>query len=206
MFEGKNEVNIIIAVILAIIGIVLIVQTIIQNRRLGNIDSWFLTNATVVNAVAQPVTTAAGHVPVDATNITHIPDTTARYTPRVVYKYNVNGKEFQSNQVFYGGDPQLNSTEITAFMDKFRIGSTIPIYYNPADPQQSYVVVTGHQSYWGIIFGVVLILLAFWVLNYDKIKISSHGVDITSETPNLTDMGPRPIAVTNTGATVGQLY
>ena len=203
---GTSNVNTIIAVILAILGIVLIVQNFLNNRRLANVENWYLTNATVVNAVAQPATPAAGHVPVDPSNITHIPDTTVRFIPRVVYKYTINGKEYQSNQIFYGGEPQLNSSEIGPFMDKFRVGTTIPIYYNPADAQQSYVVVSGHQNYWGIIFGVVLILLAFWALNYDKVKISSHGLDITSETPNLTEMGATTVTRTNNGATVGRLY
>lgn len=201
MTGGKGSLNIIIAVILAILGIVLIIQNIVQNRRYNNIRNWFLTNAIVVNAVAQPVTSSAGFVPVDPNNITLIADATARFIPQVIYRYNVNGIEFESNQLFYGKEQQLSSSEITNFMDKFRVGSTIPIYYNPSNPRESYVIVSGGQNYWGIIFGIILVILAFWVMNRNRIKISSSGIDIMSETPNLTEMGPVQIP-----GTIGRLY
>lgn len=204
MFEGKSQLNIIIAVILAILGIILIIQNIVQNQRLVSLGNWFLTNGIVINAVAQPATAPAGHVPTVSVNVYQIPDSTARYIPRIVYKYTVNGKEYQSNQLFYGGEPELSSSEIAPFMDKFRVGSAIPVYYNPSDPQQSYVILSKYRNYWGIVFGIILILLAFWVLNSDRIKITSQGIDITSETPSLTEMGPT--VRTNSGGWVGRLY
>lgn len=198
----KGNWNIIVAIILAIIGIVWIIATIVTNGKLNSATGWYLTNATITNSVAQPVIQATDYTSVQASQI-QLNNTTSSYIPRIVYTYTINGKNYQSNQVFYGVEQILNSSQIIPFMDKYRVGTTIPIYYNPANPQQAYIILSAHASYWGIILGIILILIAIWLYYYDRIKFSTSGIKISPASE--TSIGIKTFKKNN-DAKIGYLY
>ena len=59
--------------------------------------------------------------------------------PVVVYQYEVNGQRYQSQRI-KAGEQFLNVRVIgqaEATVNRYPIGSTVTVYYNPADPAES---------------------------------------------------------------------
>lgn len=59
--------------------------------------------------------------------------------PVVVYLYQVNGRQYQSQRI-KAGEQFLNvrlSGQAEATVQKYQIGSTVTVYYNPSNPAES---------------------------------------------------------------------
>jgi hypothetical protein len=59
--------------------------------------------------------------------------------PVVVYLYQVNGQQYQSQRI-KAGEQFLNvrlSGQAEATVQKYQIGSTVTVYYNPSNPAES---------------------------------------------------------------------
>lgn len=178
-------VNNIVALILGIVGIVWIIYGIWRNLKINRISSWPKTNALVLNSVAEPANSAAGNTYIEPRYIIATTDDQARYIPIVTYKYTVNKTEYRSSNVVYSGEKSYSSIDIKTMLGLITPGSTIPVYYNPSDPSESYIY-NGLHSYTGIIIGAVLLALSGF-LSYFGSKIKKSKSDDVSS-PSLTEI------------------
>lgn len=180
-------VNNIVALILGIVGIVWIFYGIWRNLKINRISSWPKTNALVLNSVAEPANSEAGNTYVEPRYIIATTDDQARYIPKVTYKYTVNKTEYQSNNVVYAGEKSYSAIDIKTMLGLITPGSTIPVYYNPGDPSESYIY-NGLHSYTGIIIGAVLLALSGFLSYFGSAikKSKSNNSDVAS--PSLTEI------------------
>lgn len=181
----------IVVVILAIIGLVWLISALWRNWKIGRINNWPKTNATVINSVVEPEeVTRSGLAYLDPRYLSAATDTSTKYIPRILYRYTINGQEYQSNDVMYGGDQAFNALDIKTIMGNIGPGSTILVYYNPNDLNESYVL-NGTQNYMGVLIGLALLAIAAAIgynHNISKIKrdytTTTQSMDYT--TPSLT--------------------
>ncbi len=59
------------------------------------------------------------------------------YRAHVVYSYSVNGKTFKSNRIAFESYSTNLKGEALAVVDKYPLGKTIMVYYDPANPGSS---------------------------------------------------------------------
>ena len=174
----------IIAAILAIVGLIWLIYTLWINLKIGRIRSWPKTNAVIINSIIEPANNAAGNIYLDPTNIIAA-NNNARYMPRVFYKYTVNGKEYQSNNLVYAGSRSYTATEVKVMLDGLSPGSTVPVFYDSNQPSEAYIY-NGKSSYTGIISGIILLLLAGYIMYYRNSN-TSLGRGTSKTKANLSD-------------------
>ncbi|XWV25892.1 hypothetical protein QJ857_gp1189 [Tupanvirus soda lake] len=174
-------VNNIVAIILGIIGLIWLIYGLWRNWKINKISTWPKTNAFVLNSVAEPANNAAGNTYVDPRYIIATTDNKAQYIPKVTYRYRVANKEYQSNNVVYSGSRSYNAVDIKTLLGQVYAGATIPIFYNPNNPNESYIY-NGTTSYTGIIIGLVLLLIAAYLGYYHNYK--NRNITTTSVTEN----------------------
>ena len=85
-----------------------------------------------------------------------------RFRAHVSYRYSVNGQEFENDTVFLGGRVATLKKKAQATSDHYSVGSSVTVYYDPANPNDSYLENTpqglGFQKFAGAV-GILLGLL-----------------------------------------------
>ena len=93
------------------------------------------------------------------------------YSPKVIVKYNVNGREFQTNQIDSSGSYSTsNLTSVRNIIAKYSKGKNIYVYYNDKDPFEAVLEpgvsalakILHYSSY--ILFILALIMLGKFVI------------------------------------------
>lgn len=56
------------------------------------------------------------------------------YTPSVGYRYVVNDQQYTGSRIKFGETSYNKESEADAVVARYPAGTTVPIYYNPADP------------------------------------------------------------------------
>jgi hypothetical protein len=188
MIGGEKHFTVanIIAIILAIIGIVWLIYSIWRNWKVRAISSWPKTDAMVVNVAAQPANNNAGNVYIEPSNIIVTTGDNAQYIPRILYAYRVGGKEYQSNNLVYSGSDTYNAFQTKMMVGQLQPGSTIPIFYNPSNHSEAYVY-NGQTNYWGILGGIILILIAA-AIGYHHASKTKTTIKTDVYSPSLTDI------------------
>lgn len=161
----------IVAIILLIIGIVWLIIALIHNSKINSIYKWPRTQATTIYAYISSTENNGSnilntHYTYNQFNNENLDKAT--YIPHIIYQYNVNGTNYQSNKITIGEPKKYNAIDIQAIMSAFTPGTHILIYYNPNNPYESYIY-NGTTSVTGIIWGVIFILLALIIAYYANI-------------------------------------
>jgi len=66
---------------------------------------------------------------------------TTTYEPQVTYTYTVDGETYTGDDIAFGSEFDTNSRErATDLVSQFEAGSSVTVYYNPADPDQAYLI------------------------------------------------------------------
>jgi len=84
-----------------------------------------------------------------------------RSSVSVKYRYQINGVEYRNNQLTYLVVQGWSREDMKGLVDEYRLvtGATIPVHYNPDDPQDS-VLIRGFIG-WQLKNFVLALLLAF---------------------------------------------
>jgi hypothetical protein len=207
-FKDYMTVNNIVALILGIIGLIWLIHGLWRNWKINKIRSWPQTNAVVINSVAEPANSNAGNTYVDPRHIVPTTDNKALYIPRVVYRYRIGNKDYQSNRVVYSGAKSYGSLDIQTLLGQVYPGAMIPIYYNPRNHTEAYIY-NGTTSWTHVVIGLVLLLIAGYLGYYHHHKIQTvhetkTNINTSELSPNLTDMdtaSKKNIVVSKTVAT-----
>lgn len=194
-FGDFSTINNIVAIILGIIGLIWLIYGIWRNRKINQIRSWPKTNAVVLNAVAEPANASAGNTYIDPRYIVATVNSPAQYIPIIIYRYNVGGKEFRSNNVVFSGPRSYNALDIKTIMGQIYPGSVIPVFYNPNNPAESYIY-NGSPSYLQIIIGIILLLIAAYLAYHNH---SQKKYTLTKTTTRTRTMEPNSPVLTTEG-------
>jgi len=71
------------------------------------------------------------------------------FAPAIEYSYTVRGKEYTSDQFGYSKLSRNKLAEVEAIVDQYSVGSEVPVYFSPDDPQKSVLSI---QRPYGVIF------------------------------------------------------
>ena len=219
-FGAHMTVNNIVAIVLGIIGLIWLIHGLWRNWKINKISTWPKTNAVVLNAVAEPANSNAGNIYVDPSTIIATTNDNAQYIPRVVYRYRVDNRDYQSTNVVYAGAKSYNALDIKTLLGQVYPGATIPIYYNPNNHDESYIY-NGNKSWSSVIIGLALLLIAAYLAhrNYKNktVTTTTKTTKITNASPSLTDIDTNiarqttvPVAtsrsITKTTGTIGSSF
>ncbi|MDQ4086660.1 MAG: DUF3592 domain-containing protein [Pseudomonadota bacterium] len=92
-----------------------------------------------------------------------------RYIPRINYSYTVGGQTYRNDYIWLTST-QSYSTRNTAetFLRDYQPGATIPVYYSPADPQRSALLIESGAGPMYILLGVGLFLIGLGIWLYRR--------------------------------------
>lgn len=96
------------------------------------------------------------------------------YSAHVVYRYALDGGEFESNRIWYGGVYSTSDrSEMFEIVKQYPVGKTVTVYYSPDSPSESVLIpgayVLSHVLYViGLVFlgigGFLLLILIILVV------------------------------------------
>jgi hypothetical protein len=132
-----------------------IVFFVLGSRARGTVsatNNWVTATATIINASVE----ASRGGTVDG-------GTATTYYPRVLYEYQVNGQT-------YRGDKRILGEEVSKGIQswaekdiaKYQRGTTVPVYYNPADPRQAVLERTAPAATFFNLLAALFIVLALF--------------------------------------------
>jgi len=87
----------------------------------------------------------------------------------VKYRYSVLGHTYTNDRIVFGGKlPHRNREEAKIFAEKYQVGSTLKVFYDPRNPQSSVLErrVGGHTYLYAIalliVYPLYLLFVYFW--------------------------------------------
>jgi len=102
------------------------------------------------------------------------------YKPVVEYAYQVDGKDFECNKIWFGGgSSSSNSSGAYETVGQFPKGAEVPVYYHPEKPFEA-VLQPGafFSSYLVLIVGVVFALVGLLLLGAVLVKLFVIGAAV----------------------------
>lgn len=77
--------------------------------------------------------------------------------PTIEYNYQVNDSEYQGKRIAFTYAPAYTREEVEALIERYAKGSTVTVYYDPAQPQESTLEQKPHGLGSGLIVNAVLL-------------------------------------------------
>jgi hypothetical protein len=87
--------------------------------------------------------TASGTVTASA--LEPLPQNKRRYRAAVEYRYRVDGKEYQANRVFWGGN-EGRQNHMTSVVAAYPVGGRVQVRYDPRNPAEAVLDPTQHTG------------------------------------------------------------
>jgi hypothetical protein len=82
------------------------------------------------------------------------------YAAHVIYRYSLDGGEFESARIWFGGDYSTsNRSEMFEVVKKYPIGQAVTVYYSPDDPAEAVLIPGAYTSSY-LLFGIGMVFLA----------------------------------------------
>jgi hypothetical protein len=105
--------------------------------------------------------------------------------PVVVYEYMVMGQRFQSNRISFGNDIG-GSMVASPTVNRYPVGSTVTVYYNPANPAEAVLERKSRSS--NVLIFVVIVIFAILacttIATVGGMSLISNMInDLTSQLP-----------------------
>jgi hypothetical protein len=117
IMQGSDSMFGFAALLLAAIGVGLLVAGFLLARTPARSDHWPTTTGEVlVSTIDYRRGNRGGRTPY----------------PRVTYTYQVEGKPYQSQRIYFGG--VIGGSLMTGVVKKYPAGAQAPVYYNPENP------------------------------------------------------------------------
>ena len=96
-------------------------------------------------------------------SITHDEDgrQTVSYYPEVEYTYEVNGQDFTSKRLSFGGlVTRKTRAEVVTHLTQYPVDSTLLVYHNPQNPREAVIERTSAGAKWALVVGVIISIIA----------------------------------------------
>jgi hypothetical protein len=86
------------------------------------------------------------------------------YIPHVKYAYQVDGQDYQGDQIGFGTPKFSMARKANAIIDQYPVGGQISVFYNPLDPDEAVLdqVIFRPNSY--LVIGISMILVMLIVI------------------------------------------
>ena len=132
-----------VAVILSAVAALLIGIGWVNHRRAQAAQAWPASQGQVLAAV---VGVQSG-------------DDGPTYFPRITYTYSVNGQAYQNDRLVIGGGISGSRGPAEQIVARYPAGSQVPVYYNPANPQEAVLERRSGSTRFLVGLGAFLFLL-----------------------------------------------
>lgn len=100
------------------------------------------------------------------------------YYPKIVYEYEVNGQRFHSDRFNLGWEVGRGwQSGVQKTVERFPVGSLVPVYYNPAKPDESALEKSAPAS--NIFLFIALLIVAILVCT---MVFTLGGMNMISQT------------------------
>ncbi|MBM4258466.1 MAG: DUF3592 domain-containing protein [Deltaproteobacteria bacterium] len=83
------------------------------------------------------------------------------FSPRIVYRYTVEGKEFESHRYFFSGQGWSDRDSAQAVTDQYPVGQRVQAYINPQNPREAVLNPTEPRAGSLVVAGVFLLIALF---------------------------------------------
>ncbi|HEV2866992.1 MAG TPA: DUF3592 domain-containing protein [Allosphingosinicella sp.] len=94
-----------------------------------------------------------------------------RYTPKLNYTYSVGGRSYTNHYIWLTTTKSFSSRNRAAtFLRDYPRGATVPVFYNPADPQRSALLIQSGAApmYALLAVGLVLVGVGIWLFRRES--------------------------------------
>jgi len=86
-------------------------------------------------------------------------DSGTTYSAEILYEYVVDAETLSGNSIKFGEVSTGNSSDASRYVNKYRAGNTVTVYYNGEDPYEAVLEPGVHASTWFMpVFGAVFAL------------------------------------------------
>lgn len=86
-------------------------------------------------------------------------DNGTMYGAHVVYRYSLDGGEFESDRIWFGGDYSTsNRSEMFEVVKQYPVGQAVTVYYSPDQPSESVLMPGAYTSSY-ILFAIGMVFL-----------------------------------------------
>lgn len=87
--------------------------------------------------------------------------TKVTYYPHIEYAYEVNGQNYVSKQISFGGVLGYNDpAKVRTTLDHYPVGSIMLAFYNPEKPAEAVVEQTSGGAKWALIVGIIILAIS----------------------------------------------
>jgi Protein of unknown function (DUF3592) len=132
-----------ITLLIGAIGVVLLVAGFLLARSPGKSNHWPTTTGQILaSTINYRRRSGGGHSPY----------------PLVMYVYQVEGKQYQSQRIYFGG--QIGGSAMTGVVKKYPVGTQVPVYYNPQNPVDAVLERSIPMAKFLSLIGVIMIAVA----------------------------------------------
>lgn len=115
--QSTDSMSAFVTLLIGAIGVVLLVAAFLMARTPGKSTHW---------------PTAAGQILASTINYRRRSGGGHSPYPLVMYVYQVEGRQYQSQRIYFGG--VVGGSAMTGVIKKYPVGAQVPVYYNPQDP------------------------------------------------------------------------
>jgi hypothetical protein len=82
------------------------------------------------------------------------------YAAHVIYRYSLNGGEFESDRIWFGGDYSTsNRSEMFEIVKMYSVGQAVVVYYSPDDPTEAVLMPGAYTSSY-LLFAIGVVFMA----------------------------------------------
>lgn len=141
--QSTNSMFAVITLLIAAIGVVLLVAGFLMARTPGKSTGWSTTTGQILaSTINYRRRSGGGHAPY----------------PLVMYVYQVEGQQYQSQRIYFGG--AVGGSAMTGIIKKYPVGTQVPVYYNPQNPADAVLERSIPMAKFLGLIGVILIATA----------------------------------------------
>jgi hypothetical protein len=162
------------------------VVMVVKYREIRRARHWPATTGTVITSTTVSYKKAPGDPGYD------MHDTEVVNEPRVEYEYRVGKKKYRGRRIDLG--EKTSGYELEAILDRYPVGATVTVYYDPADPHTAVLEREFPKFVWAVGIGCVVVAVAAPLV---AAAVYFHGVDWLKD--RLADPGRAPFVMAATG-------
>ena len=156
-----------IAITLFGFGIFILVRKRINQNKVDISSTWPSTSARILRAEIVKSETA----PDDEGFCEPI------YYPILQYEFQVDNQIFFGTKLSNRGNETFSTyEEVNHRLEPFQVGSIVPVYYDPADPQNAVLDRVSTKFSIGLILGIIMAILGLCAVGSVLIMIISRGL------------------------------
>ncbi|HRA19950.1 MAG TPA: DUF3592 domain-containing protein [Anaerolineae bacterium] len=86
------------------------------------------------------------------------------YIPQISYTYGVGDRDYKGDRISFGMPGWKSKAKALAWVDQHRVGETVKVYYDPAEPGNSVLETHARGSWGNALVGLVCWIFAALIL------------------------------------------